>query len=211
MEREFQRLWGDIERTDATLVADVGEMLELRKQDAKRKQARPNPYPNPNPNAHPHPNANPHPHPHPYPSPRPKQGVLHREWHEKVFEPIQHSITASIARRAATTDLGQRWRTAQDEYLVAEKKKEVRSLGSGYWAGRGLDIITHPNPRPISAPNPRPNSAPNPRLISAPNPRPISAPNPRPNSAPNQAGLFLDIIIPEEYDPRICREKDIRY
>ena len=39
MEREFQRLWGDIERTEATLVADVGEMLELRKQDAKRKQA----------------------------------------------------------------------------------------------------------------------------------------------------------------------------
>ena len=26
-----------------------------------------------------------------------------------------------------------------------------------------------------------------------------------------EAGLFLDIIIPEEYDPRICREKDIRY
>jgi len=114
MEREFQRLWGDIERTEATLVADVGEMLDLRKQDAKRKQ-----------------------------------GVLHREWHEKVFEPIQHSITKSIARRAASSDLGQRWRTAQDEYLVAEKKKE--------------------------------------------------------------AGLFLDIIIPEEYDPRICREQDIRY
>ena len=113
--------------------------------------------------------------------------MLHREWHEKVFEPIQHSITASIARRAATTDLGQRWRTAQDEYLVAEKKKEVRSLGLGYWAGRCLDIITHPGPRR----NP--------------------SPNPRPNSAPNQAGLFLDIIIPEEYDPRICREKDIRY
>ena len=67
--------------------------------------------------------------------------MLHREWHEKVFEPIQHSITASIARRAATTDLGQRWRTAQDEYLVAEKKKEVSLLGLGYWAGLFLDII----------------------------------------------------------------------
>ena len=72
MEREFQRLWGDIERTEATLVADVGEMLELRKQDAKRKQARPNPHPNPN--AHPHPDANPHPHPHPYPSPHLTRG-----------------------------------------------------------------------------------------------------------------------------------------
>jgi hypothetical protein len=61
MEREFQRLWGDIERTEATLVADVGEMLDLRKQDAKRKQ-----------------------------------GVLHREWHEKVFEPLQHSITLTL-------------------------------------------------------------------------------------------------------------------
>ena len=80
---------------------------------------------------------------------------------------------------------------------MAEKKKEVRSLGLGlgYWAGRCLDIITHPSPRPNLRPSPRP----------------ISAPNPRPISAPNQAGLFLDIIIPEEYDPRICREKDIRY
>ena len=26
-----------------------------------------------------------------------------------------------------------------------------------------------------------------------------------------EGGLFLDIIIPEEYDPRICREKDIKY
>jgi len=69
-------------------VSEVGEMLELRKQDTLRKQS-----------------------------------VLHREWHEKVFDPIQHSITASISRRAATSDLGQRWRTAQDEYLIAEKKK----------------------------------------------------------------------------------------
>ena len=54
MEDDFQRLWGELARTEATLVADVGEMLELRKQDALRKQ-----------------------------------GVLHREWHEKVFDPIQ--------------------------------------------------------------------------------------------------------------------------
>ena len=41
-----------------------------------------------------------------------------------------------------------------------------------------------------------------------------SSPNPNPNPNPNphqEGGLFLDIIIPEEYDPRICREKDIKY
>ena len=44
---------------------------------------------------------------------------LHREWHEQVFDKVQTNIDAQIAHRAATSDLGQRWRTAQDEYLVA--------------------------------------------------------------------------------------------
>lgn len=53
-ERDFAQLWDSITKTEATLVADVTEFLDLKQADAKRKQA-----------------------------------ALHREWHEKVFDPIQ--------------------------------------------------------------------------------------------------------------------------
>ena len=48
-----------------------------------------------------------------------KQEQLHREWTEQVFAPIQAQIDATISHRVATSDLGERWRRSQDEYLAA--------------------------------------------------------------------------------------------
>merc|ERR1711998_278585 len=89
-ERDFHRAWDAIAKTEATLVKDVAEMLELRRADSQRKQEN-----------------------------------LHREWTAQVFAPIQAEIDATLSHRAATSDLGDRWRTAQDEYLAACVRKEA--------------------------------------------------------------------------------------
>ena len=53
-----------------------------------------------------------------------KKATLHRGWHAEVFDKIQLQIDNEVSRRARRKEIGARWLKAQDEYLVADGRKE---------------------------------------------------------------------------------------